>query len=241
MAGLNAPTVGSNAVLAILLSDPAAAANLASVLGVADATNLTGLFALLGQHATLLKNTGGNYDVARSAPGTVGIPSVNTEGTKRTYSCGTGGFTPVATATDFLTIVGSASTTVRVTRIAISGFATSAITEEIFLIVRTTADSAGTKTSPTIAQHDQNDAAATAVVNLYSGNPTLGSSGGILRQAKLNCGATGAAGTIVWDFTTRNSKGIVLRGIAQNLCLNYNGAAVPSGMSLAIDVEFSEE
>ena len=238
---LGTTSVGSNQLLDLILADPNNATNLASVLALGDATNLTGLYAALSQKVDLLLNTGGTYDRARSAPGTTGIPSTNCEGTKATYSCGTGGFTPAATATDFFTIVGSATKTVRVTRVTISGFATSAITEEILLIVRTTANSAGTKTTPTIAQHDQNDSAATAVVNLYSVNPTLGSSGGVLRQAKLNCGATGAAGQIVWDFTNRNSKGIVLRGIAQTLCLNYNGAAVPSGMSLAIDCEFTEE
>jgi hypothetical protein len=239
--GLNTQTVGSNQILIVIEGDPTTASALASVLSVADATSLGGLYASLKQGVALLKNSGGTFDVQRSAVGTTGIVAVSTESTKRTYSVGTGAFTPATTATDFLTIVGSSTTTVRVTRISISGFATSAITEEILLIVRTTANTSGTKAAQTVAQHDQNDAAPTAVVNLYSVNPTLGSSGGVLRQAKLNCGATGAAGTIVWDFSNRNSKGIVLRGVAQALCLNYNGAAVPSGMSLAIDVEFTEE
>jgi hypothetical protein len=239
---LGTTSVGSNQLLDLILADPNNATNLASVLALGDATNLTGLYAALSQKVDLLLNTGGTYDRARSAPGTTGIPSTNSEGTKRTYSVGTGGFTPAATATDFFTIVGSATTTVRVTRISIWGFATSAITEEILLIIRTTADLTGTASQPTIAQHDQNDAAATAVANLYSVNPgTLGSSGGVLRQSKLNCGATGAAGQIVWDFGLRNAKAIVLRGVAQCLALNYNGAAVPSGMKLSIEVEFTEE
>lgn len=234
-------TVGSNQDLTVVLADPNSATNLASVLALADATNLTGLYAALGQKVALLLNAGGTYDRAKAAPGATGVPSVNSEGTKTTYSAATGGFTPATTATDFLTIVGSSTKTIRVTRISIWGFATSAISEEILLIVRTTANTSGTASQPTIAQHDQNDTAPTAVVNLYSANPTLGSSGGVLRQAKLNCGATGAAGQLVWDFGLRNAKAIVLRGVAQCLALNYNGAAVPSGMKLSIEVEWTEE
>jgi hypothetical protein len=238
---LGTQTVGANQDLTVVIADPFAASSLGSVLAVANATNLTGLYAQLQQSVNLLKNAGGTFDNQIAAPGATGIPSINTEGTKATYSAATGGFTPATTATDFLTIVGSSSKTVRVTRISIWGFATTAISEEILLIVRTTANSSGTATQPTIAQHDQNDAAPTAVVNLYSANPTTGSSGGVLRQAKLNCGVTGSAGQLVWDFSTRNTKTIVLRGVAQTLCLNYNGAAVPSGMKLSIEVEWTEE
>ena len=57
----------------------------------------------------------------------------------------------------------------------------------------------------------------------------------------LNLGAAGAAGSIVWDFTNRNEKAIVLRGVARNLSLNWGGAAVPSGTVCSIDISFSEE
>jgi len=38
-----------------------------------------------------------------------------------------------------------------------------------------------------------------------------------------------------------NSKGLVLRGVAQQYALNWGGAAVPGGTSLAVDWEFTEE
>jgi hypothetical protein len=240
--GLNTPTVGGNAVLAALLSDPSAASNLASVLALADARNMSGLFALQVQGLNLLLNPSGNWDQQRSAVGTTGVPAVVTESTKATYSCAIGATTLAATATDFFTIVGSATKTVRVSRITISGIGTSAGTSEIYLYKRTTANSGGTATQPTIVQHDSNDAAPTAVVNTYSANPTLGT-GNALRAQRLaiQLTATGDVPAIVWDFSTRNSKGLVLRGIAQCLALNFNGAAVVGGTSLCIDCEFSEE
>jgi hypothetical protein len=174
--------------------------------------------------------------------GTTGVPAVSTESSKATYSAGILGFTPVATLTDFFQITGSATKTVRVLRISISGFATAAITEDVQLLKRSTASTGGTPTPATIVPHDSNDAAGTAVVNSFAANPSpLGTLTGMVRAAKLNLGATGAAGVITWDFTTRNSKGLVLRGVAQQLALNWNGAAVPAGTLLDIDVEFSEE
>ncbi len=238
---LGTKTVGSSDDLIVVLSDASSASQIQSVPGVADTQNFAALYAALVQNLPMLLNQSGTFDRARSAIGTVGIPAVNTEGAKATYSVGVAAFTPVATATDFWTLVGSATKVVRLLRLSISGIATSAISSDIELIKRTTADSGGTSAQPTIGQHDSNDAAPTAVVNTYSVNPTTGTGGGVMRAAKLNLGATGAAGKIEWDFTTRNGKGLVLRGIAQAYALNFLGAAIPSGMLIDVDCEFSEE
>ncbi len=234
-------TVGSADDFIMLLGDPSAASQIQSVPGVADTQNFAALYAALVQNLPMLLNQSGTFDRARSAIGTTGVPAVNTEGAKATYSVGVAAFTPVATATDFWTLVGSATKTGRLLRLTISGIATAAISQDIQLIKRTTANSGGTSAQPTIGQHDSNDAAPTCVVNTYSVNPTTGTSGGVVRSAKLNLGAAGAAGKIEWDFTTRNSKGLVLRGIAQAYCLSWGGAAIPSGTLLCVDAEFSEE
>jgi hypothetical protein len=234
--------VGSDVVLSTLVSDPNAANQLSSVLSITDAQSMSGLYGMIVQAVAKLQNTGGTYDIARSAPGTTGIPSVSTEGVRQTYSAGTLGFTPVATPTDFLAIVGSGTKTVRVLRISISGFATSAITEDIVLIKRSSANSGSTPVDLTAVPHDANDSAATAVIRTYTAsNPTTGTAVGNVRAQKLNLGATGAAGSIVWDFTRNNDQAIVLRGTTQYLVLNWNGAAVPSGTTLDFDVEWSEE
>lgn len=239
--GIKVVNVGPDQVPVFIVGDPNTANQLASVLSVSDAASLAGLFAQVGQHVPLLLNAAGTYDRQKEAPGATGVPSVNTEGTKTTYSTSTLAFTPAATATDFFTLVGSSTKTVRVTRVTVSGIATSAATNDVQLVKRTTANSGGTATQPTICQHDSNDAAPTAVANLYSANPTLGSGAGAPRGQKLNLGAAGAAGVVVWDFTTRNSKGMVLRGTTQLLALNWSGNAVPSGTSLSLDIEWTEE
>lgn len=238
---IDSKAVGSNERYINIIGDPTTASNLASVLSVADSQSLTGLFAQLVNAVPKLLNAGGTYDRQRATAGATGVAAVNTEGTKATYSTSSLGVTLAATATDFWTLVGSGTKTIRLTRIAVSGIATSATTVEVQLIKRTSANSAGTATQPGIMQHDSNDAAPTAVANLYSANPTTGTSGGAGRGQKLNLGATGAAGQIVWDFTTRNSEGLVLRGTAQLAALNFNGAAVPSGTNLAIEAEWTEE
>lgn len=234
-------SVGGHDRLIQVNGDPSSAGNNQSVLSVADARSLSGLYAAVVQNVPLLVNAAGTLDQQRSAIGTTGIPAVNSEGAKATYSCGVIAFTPVATPTDFWTLIGSATKVGRLLRLSISGFATAAISVDVQLIKRTTANSGGTSAQPIIAQHDSNDAAPTCVVNTYSVNPTTGTGGGTVRATKLNLGATGAAGKIEWDFTTRNGKGLVLRGIAQAYVLNWGGVAVPAGTLLDIDCEFSEE
>ena len=122
-----------------------------------------------------------------------------------------------------------------------SAIATAAATVDIQAVKRTAANTGGTAVSQTIAQHDSNDAAASGTVNTYTANPASLGAGVNIRAQKLNLGAAGSAGSILWDFTTRNDKALVLRGTTQSLDLNWNGAAVPSGTSLDIELEWTEE
>ncbi len=237
---LDSKLVGANERLIFCWGDPLTAQE-AAVLSVIDARNPTGKFAGLVQNFALLQNAAGTFDLARAAAGTTGIPAVNTEGTKLSYSVGVIDFLPVATPTDFWNLTGSATKTVRVTRIVISGIATAAASRATQLIKRSTANTGGTPTSLTIPPHDSNDAAATALVQTYAANPTTGTSVGIFGAETLNLGAAGAAGRIEWNFTTRNSKAGVLRGVAQSLNLNWAAAAVPAGTLLAIQAEWTEE
>lgn len=239
---LKTKEVGSDESLVTVIGDMTDANAMASVLTFINARSLSGKYGPIFQNVPLLLNLAGTHDMAIATPGVTGVPVVSIESIRPTYSTGSLAVTLAATATDFWTLVGSASKTVRLLWLAISGIADAAVTKEIALIKRTTANSGGTASAPTIAQHDSNDAEATAVVNLYSANPAgLGTSDGNVRVGKLNLGVTGAAGILFWDFTTRNSKGLVLRGVAQAACLNWGGAVVTAGTSLAIAAEFSEE
>lgn len=245
---LDSVVTGPNTRQILVVGDPGNANALLSVgqfHSNGDGQSLTAaLYSLLVGEIGLLKNSSGTFDVQRSAVGTVGVAASNTEGTKTTYSAGVVGIAPATAATDFWQILASSTKTVRILRISISASATAAATVDIALIKRTSLNTGGTAASIAIAQHDSNDVAPTAAVNYYSTNPsTLATAGAaVVRAQKLNVGTAGAAGVITWDFSTRNGKGLVLRsGTTHQYVLNWNGEAVPSGASVNIDVEFTEE
>lgn len=234
--------VGSNQQPVVTIGDPSTASQLQSVTPIIDNTNVTGKFGGLDLSVKALKNpVTGNYDTARATAGATGVQAVSAEGTKNTFSVASNGVTLAATATDFWELIGSSTKTVRVLRITITGLATSGASPDILLIVRSAADTGGTATQPTIVPNDSNNTAATAVVNLYSANPTVGAAVGTIRARKLNLGAAGASGSINWTFSDVNDQAIVLRGVAQALALNFNGQAVPSGTNIDIEAEFVED
>lgn len=172
------------------------------------------------------------------------VMQTQAEGQKPTYSAAITGLAIASAATDVFTIFGSASKTVRITRISVGGVSTSISALPVLLIKRSTADSSGVSTSPTMVAHDSNDAAATASVAAYTANPTLGSTVGTMQARRITF-TTGGAGVAeipnVFDFENRGERAIVLRGTAQGLAINLNGASIPSGLTLDIDITWSEE
>src|SRR6266550_8344389 len=87
------------------------------------------------------------------------------DGAKSTYSAAKVGLVPGSSATDFFTLTGSATKTVRITRITITATTTSAtpVALDILLLKRSTANTGGTSTgSPTAVPHDSANPAATA-------------------------------------------------------------------------------
>lgn len=159
-----------------------------------------------------------------------------------TYSLAILGFVPAATATDILTIVGNANTVVRVSRIQITGIATAASEMDVQIVKRTAANSGGTATNPTPAQHDSADPAAQATINQFSANPAGLGAGIAMRSQKLALPAAGGtAQPVVWEFPAgRNGREVFLRGVAQAIAINLNGGAVPAGCSLDIEIEWTE-
>lgn len=174
---------------------------------------------------------------------TTGSRQVNTEGRKATYSA-SGTIVPASAATDVATITGSASKTIRVTRIQLSGQATAATPVIFSLIKRSAANSGGTSAALTAIPLDSGNAAASATLLNYSVNPTPGAAVGTIRYQQMVLVPSTTPATpnvpITWDFTTRNGQGVVLRGTSQVLAVNYGGATV-SGNVLAFDIEWTEE
>lgn len=160
------------------------------------------------------------------------------------YSAQTG--TPVATATDVVVLRGSATKTIRVTRIELSGQATAA-TEIILLLKKhTIANTGGTSSTPVPTKYDSNDGTATATVLLYTANPTVDASATIFRVVRLTLAVAPAATAnlndrYLLDLGARPAEALVLRGVAQELAVNLNGVAVPAGENLDVTIEWTEE
>lgn len=188
--------------------------------------------------------SGTNLDYTPISVTSSGIQKVEIQSPSKTsYSASVTALAPAASATDVFEIAGSGTKTIKVTRLQVSGTATAAGAYDFVLLKRSTANSAGTSTSPTVVPHDSNDAAGTSVVKAYTANPTTGTLVGNVRVVKAT--VTTSAGAIpnvptLFLFGEGEAKEIVLSGTAQSLCLNLNAATMAGG-SLNIDVEWTEE
>jgi hypothetical protein len=140
-----------------------------------------------------------------------------------------------------LSLQGSASKTVIVTRVGFSGLITT--TEALLAaIYRTT----GAVSSPvgaaaiTPVKMVSATAAATAAVNSYT-SATLGAASGLIEANNLAVNAAASGGTSYsFDFGTRNARPIVLAGVAEFLQLQITAASF-TGASFSAFVEFNEK
>lgn len=219
-----------------------------SAIGNADAVALgAAVYGQLVGGPNLLLNAAGTFDRQKEAVGAVGVAAVSTESIKATFSLVVPNYAPYAVATDIFVLPGSATKTLRISKIRISGDATANASLDMYIYKRTAVNTAGTSASvaANIVKHDSTDAAASAVPVTYSVIPTGLGAGNLIRSvARLFLPAAGTpalATEFVEDFSTRNSKGLVLRGVAESLAINLGGQTIPAGTALCITVEFSEE
>lgn len=167
--------------------------------------------------------------------GTVNLPSPAI-----TYSAVASSIASAALATDLVTIFGSATKTVNIINIWVTGVQTTAGQAQFLLIKRSTVNTLGTSTVQTRIQYDSNDAAATATVLAYTANPTVGTAIGNVRGDRIFLpGAASASDAqgLLWSFV--NGKPMILRGVAQGLCINLNGATITGG-SINVTIEWTE-
>lgn len=165
------------------------------------------------------------------------------DGQKATYAASINGLALASSATDIFTIKGSATKTVRIRKLRISGIKTTAGAQVIFqLIKRSAANTGGTSTAPALVPYDSASAAATAVIAAYTANPSgLGTAVGTLAVDSVYIPlATENAAPLSYNFGDGPSSTIVLRGTSQFLALNLNGVTVGGG-ALDIWVELTEE
>jgi hypothetical protein len=164
----------------------------------------------------------------------------------KTYKYTSLGNTPAATPSDIFAISGSATRTIRITKIVVGGFATTTAGDLNPIIVhRKTLDTGGASTNPVgVARDVANDGVPTAVLTLYTANPTTGTLVGNEDSCRLflQVPATGAPDVCAFTYGVNNDQLPVLYGVNDNVAINFAGATLPSGGSgIDIDVEWTEE
>jgi hypothetical protein len=174
---------------------------------------------------------------------TSGRAYVNTQSGKVSYRAAIVTYSPYATPTDVMAITGAAGKVVRVTRWYVWGSSTAASNQDWFLIKRSTANTGGTPTTMPAVPLDSANVAAQAVVVTYAAAPTTGNSLGLIGSQQIGVPAAGAAGGTgaFWEFGIRNTQAPVLRSASEVIALNFNGAAVPAGTELQLEIEWTEE
>lgn len=167
------------------------------------------------------------------------ILTSNYEKQARTYAA-SALITPAVTAQDIAIINGSASATIFITKVVISGIQTTGGNAQVFLGKRSTANTGGTSTATGIVSMDSTSSAASAIVLQYTANPTAGTSVGVVASAYVPFAAPAAAtaGRTEFIFGT-TGKPLTLRGVAEGIAVNLNGVTLTGG-SLFVTFEWYE-
>lgn len=159
------------------------------------------------------------------------------------YSASAAPFTPYATPTDVCTISALPSHAVKVLHVRVWGTQTTGGVNNWFLIKRSTLDTAGTSSAITSVQHEILSLAPFATVLKWTAAPTPGTSEGTVRGSSIYASApAGTSGNSYFDFDFGPASGmhpIILRN-NETLALNFNGAAVPAGMSISCEFQWNE-
>ena len=169
----------------------------------------------------------------------VGEPSV-----LNTYCASITGLVAATTPTDIFTITGSATKTIKILCVEVTVTATTAIFYNLIFLKRSTANSGGTSTNPTVVPRDSANPAGTAVVNAYTANPTtLGTLVGNTNSYKAAAAtsASGQSNNIIFvKLFDANEQPMTLRGTSQVFAINLNSTSL-LGSSFNISITWIEE
>ena len=194
----------------------------------------------LNQSMTAGTNIIGKFGIDQTTPGTTNLVAL--AAAAATYSASIVGLATAVTATDIFTITGSATKTIRVSKILINGVQTTAAQINVLIVKRSTANTAGTSTAPTRVPYDSASAAATATVLAYTANPTLGTAVGTGSAIRVfvpgAATASDAQGLVVVSGDVGQQM-MTLRGIAEVLAVNLNSTTV-AGSAINVTVEWTE-
>lgn len=159
------------------------------------------------------------------------------------YMAAAKGLVPAASPTNVCTITGSSTKTIRVYKIVVDGTQTTAGTIIMRLIKQSAADSGGAATNPAGVPLDSTQAAATATIAAYTGNPTPGASVGDIAAVNVFIPAPATVLSegvpvegVQFDFS---QAPVVIRGTAEVLAIHLNGTTLTGG-NLNISILYTE-
>lgn len=154
---------------------------------------------------------------------------------KPTYSATSGAISPASSATDVCGINGSATKTIRVRRVIVTGNATTtAVTEPLVVMKRSTAN-VGAGAGLTKVPYSSTSAAASAAVDVWTTNPTVGTAVGMLADILVSLPvSTSPQQATVFEFGKFGSP-VFLRGAAQGLFINLSGVTITGTLNCTFE------
>jgi len=193
---------------------------------------------------TLVDGAGQPYAIPVFTTSNSGFSYV--DGLKATYAASGVGLAVANAATDIVTLTGSATKTIRITKVEFTGtVASTAGTLAVVFAVRSAADTTGTSTTTAAVPYDSTSAAATGVVKAYTANPGgLGTLVANVETIKVFCvaaAATAGGDRAVVHFGLRPAQAIVLRGTTQIFAINLGASTLLNGGSVDYAIEWTEE
>lgn len=187
----------------------------------------------------------GNFAVTLATALSEQVDSVSLAGQGAVYSAASE-ITAAASATDLFVLSGSATKTLKVLYVSVTGRATAAGHQILFLARRSTLNSGGTSSSVSRLPHDPNDAASAAdvVCKAYSANPAaLGTLVGYLAGFTLAVPASSSPAFTMapcsYDYTKPGVKPFTLRGVNDSLVVNCLGISL-AGLIVDVNIVWAE-
>jgi hypothetical protein len=155
------------------------------------------------------------------------------------YSASSTALVAAAAATD-LWVISAASKTITVSKVVVSCTQTTSGIVDVVFLRRSTLDTLGTSTAPTVVKHTTGNPTSIATVAAYTANPTVGTLVGNIGVYKLSClaPATATPADIIVENFRASAQPPTFTGTEQ-FVINLNAQTI-SGSQFDIRVEWEE-
>lgn len=163
-----------------------------------------------------------------------------------TYGITVEDLTPASLATDVVQIIGSATKTVYINKIRITAAANNAGAIDFYGYKRAALNTGGTSTHPTPVKYDSLNATSTALVNVYSANPSALGTGVMISGTQFVIPGTSGntwlpVVPVIFEYGNQTSQPLTLRGVNESFTVSLNGQTLPAGFNMYISIEWTEQ